>query len=134
MEYPIPYREYQEKIAQGEFVGMQCRQCGSITFPPMAVCCDCSGSVLTPVSLSGKGRLRTFTVVRVAPEGKKPPYIVAMVELEEGPFVMGNLIDVNPDQTTMALMGKSVRLGSRLVEGDTYSGGDLCSLTFSIVE
>ena len=57
-----------------------------------------------------------------------------MVELEEGPFVMGNLIDVNPDQTTMALMGKSVRLGSRLVEGDTYSGGDLYSLTFSIVE
>jgi uncharacterized OB-fold protein len=133
MEYPITYRKYDQGLARGEFLGLQCKACGCITFPPMALCRECSGSEMSPVSLSGKGRVRTFTVVRVAPEGKAPPYIVAMVELEEGPYVMGNLMDVNPDQASMDLMGKEVHLGSRLMKGDIYSIGDAHALTFSLV-
>jgi len=134
MEYPIPYQEYEKGLARGEFLGLKCKTCGSITFPPMAVCRECSGSEMSPVSLSGKGRVRTFTVVRVAPEGKTPPYIVAMVELDEGPYVVGNLVDLNPDQVTMDLMGKEVHLGSLLMKGDTYSIGDAHALTFSLVD
>jgi uncharacterized OB-fold protein len=134
MKYPVTYQEYQESLSRGEFVGLKCKKCGAILFPPMAVCRDCSGSELSPVSLSGKGRLRTFTVVRVAPEGRIPPYIVAMVELKEGPFVIGNLIGVDANEATMALMGQRVRLGSRPVKGDLYSAGDACALTFSLVE
>ena len=134
MEYPVTYQEYQENLSRGEFTGLECKKCGAILFPPMAVCRDCGGSELGTVSLSGEGRLRTFTVVRVAPEGREPPYIVAMVELEEGPFVIGNLVDVDADETTMALMGQKVRLGSRLVQGDLYSAGDARTLTFSLVE
>ncbi len=134
MEYPITYQKYEEGLARGEFLGLQCKSCGSIMFPPMAVCCECSGSELKPVPLSGKGRVRTFTVVRVAPEGKIPPYIVAMVELDEGPYVIGNLVNLDPDQATMDLMGKEVHLGTRLVGGDMYSIGDVHALTFSFVE
>lgn len=134
MEYPIPYQKYQEDLARGAFLGLKCETCGAVTFPPMAVCCECSGSEMHPVSITGKGRLRTFTVVRVAPEGKTPPYIVAMVELEEGPYVMGNLLGVDPDQVTMDVMGKEVSLGSRLTKGDIYSIGDAYALTFSLVK
>lgn len=134
MEYPIPYQEYEKGLARGEFLGLRCKTCGSITFPPMGVCRECSGSEMSPVSLSGKGRVRTFTVVRVAPEGKTPPYIVAMVELDEGPYVVGNLVGLNPDQVTMDLMGKEVHLGALLMKGDIYSIGDAHALTFSLVD
>jgi len=134
MEYPIPYQKYEEGLARGAFLGLKCKTCGSITFPPMAVCRNCSGSEMHPVSISGKGQVRTFTVVRVAPEGKTPPYIVAMVELEEGPYVIGNLLDVDPDQVTVDVMGKEVRLGSRLMKGDIYSLGDAHALTFSLIK
>ena len=82
--------------------------------------------------MSGKGTIRTFTVVRVAPEGKIPPYVVAMVELDEGPWVMGNIINIDPNEASMSLIGEKVNLGSQVVEGDVYSIGDTHVITFTI--
>ena len=81
---------------------------------------------------AGKGEIRTYTVIRVAPEGFTAPYIVAMVELVEGPWVMGNIIDVDPDQANMDLMGKKVAIGHKVVPGDKFSAGDGVALTFKI--
>ncbi len=89
---------------------------------------------LTPTELSGKGAIRTFTVIRVAPEGKKPPYIAAMAELDEGPWALGNLVDMDPGQADMRLIGKRVTLGSHVVKGDTYSTDDIRVLTFALKE
>ncbi|MBW1929361.1 MAG: Zn-ribbon domain-containing OB-fold protein [Deltaproteobacteria bacterium] len=134
MAYPITYAQYQEYLKKGEFIGLKCAKCGSINFPPMAVCRDCSGTTLEPVSLKGEGTIRTFTVIRVAPEGKKPPYIIAMVELDEGPYVIGNLEGITPDETGMDLIGKKVRMGTRMVQGDVYSLGDAHVPTFTLME
>ncbi len=133
MDYPIPYQQYQEGLARGVFQGLKCRRCGSITFPPMAVCRECSDADVEPVLLSGKGWVRTFTVVRVPPEGRTSPYVVAMVELEEGPWVMGNLIDLDPDQASMDLMGKAVRMGAELVKANSPASEDVHAITFMLV-
>jgi uncharacterized OB-fold protein len=58
--------------------------------------------------------------------------VVAMAEIDEGAWVMGNLVDINPDDADMSLIGKKVRLGSRIVKGDKYSGGDSRVVTFSL--
>jgi len=134
MNYPLTFDQYQQGLAQGKFLGLKCNACGSFIFPPAAVCRECGSTDLTPTELCGKGAIRTFTVIRVAPEGKKPPYIVAMAELDEGPWALGNLMDVDPEQADMALIGKRVTLGSHVVKGDTYSTDDTHVLTFAVEE
>ena len=63
-----------------------------------------------------KGTVKTFTVSHVAPEGLKHPYIIAMVELDEGPWLMGNIIDVDPEKANMDLIGKAVSVGSSRID------------------
>jgi uncharacterized protein len=130
MDYQITFNHYQQGLEQGKFLGLKCSSCNSFIFPPTAVCRECGSSDLTPTELSGQGTLRTFTVIRVAPEGKKPPYIVAMAELDEGPWALGNLVDMDPEQADMGIIGKRVTLGSHVVKGDTYSTDDTRVLTF----
>jgi uncharacterized OB-fold protein len=132
MEYKLTYEQYQQGLEQGKLLGLKCKRCDAVTFPPMAVCRECSGTDCEVTQLKGEGTLRTFTVVRVAPEGMKPPYVVAMAELDEGPWVMGNLIGTNPNEADMSLMGQRVRLGTRVVAGDTYAAGDSRVITFEI--
>ena len=133
MEYKLTYDQYQQGLERGELLGLKCNGCGKVTFPPMVRCRECSSTDLEVTQMAGKGTIRTFTVIRVAPEGMKPPYIVAMTETDEGAWVMGNVVDVNPDDADMGLIGKRVSLGSRVVKGDTYSGGDSRVITFSPV-
>jgi len=116
MEYPLGFEQYQQGLGKGRFLGLKCDTCDAYTFPPRGVCGDCGSSALKVAEMKGKGTLRSFTVIRVAPEGMKPPYIVALVELEEGPWAIGNLVDINPDEGDMGLMGRRVRLGSQVLK------------------
>lgn len=121
MDMPITYEQYKQNLDEGRFTGLKCDSCGSVTFPPKTVCRTCDKSEFTHVELEGVGVLKTFTVIRVAPQGKKPPYIVAMAELKEGPWVMGRLEGINPDETEISLIGKEVSLGAMVAAGDVYS-------------
>ena len=48
-----------------------------------------------------------------------PPLIVALFELKEGPLVMGNVENIDPDTVTMdMLMGEKVKVGHKTVEGN----------------
>jgi uncharacterized OB-fold protein len=118
MQYKLTFEQYQQGLREGKILGLKCEDCGTITFPAQGVCRDCGSSSLNVRELKGEGTIRTFTVVRVAPEGMKPPYIVAMVELEEGAWTIGNLLDLNPDEADMGLIGRKVRLGTQSVKGD----------------
>jgi hypothetical protein len=73
--------------------------------------------------------------VNVAPEGRQNevPYIIALVELDEGPWIMGNVIDIDPARATMELIDKKVKVGSRVFPGDKYSPGDQASPVFSFI-
>jgi uncharacterized OB-fold protein len=86
-------------------VGFKCKKCGSVNFPPKGVCKYCSGSSeFEEVRLSGKGKVHTFVLISA---GGAPPefaeqekaggqYPVAIVQLEEGPKVIGQVADINP--------------------------------------
>jgi hypothetical protein len=70
----------------------------------------------------------------VAPEGREDevPYTIVLVELDEGPWLMGNLVGMNPEKATIeALIGKRVRMTeTRVFPGDKYSAGEGASPTF----
>lgn len=129
----VTFEQYRKGLEEGRLLGLMCASCGTVTCPPMAVCRSCGSPRQRPVTLSGKGIIRTFTVIRIPPEGRKAPYVVAMVELEEGPWVMGALLDVEPHQADMHLMDREVRVTSLPLQSDTFGGPDRV-LAFRIPE
>lgn len=133
MYYKLTHRQYFDALKQGQLLGLKCKGCGEFTAPPKACCDSCAEMELEVVSLSGKGEIKSYTVIRVAPEGLKAPYIVAMVELAEGPWLMGNLVDFDPGQASLDLIGKKVTVGHKVVTEMNYTSGEGVTPTFSIV-
>jgi uncharacterized OB-fold protein len=132
VEYKLTYNKYKEALLDGKFLGLKCNKCGAYTVPPKKVCMECTSEDLDIAEIRKKGEIKTFTVIKVSPEGFDAPYIVAMVELDEGPWVMGNIIDVDPYKADMELIGKKVVIGSKEVNGDKFSAGDGVALTFAL--
>lgn len=132
MEYKLPYRDYHKALMKNQLLGLKCNQCGTVTCPPQMSCSNCVSYDLEIMQLSGKGKITTYTTIVVAPEGRETeaPYIIVMVELEEGPWIMGNLTDMDPTRAGMDLIGKSVEAGCRVFPGDRYSDGPMARPAF----
>jgi len=133
VEYKLTFKEYNEALKKDKLLGLKCKECGKINVPPKMVCGQCTSLDMEVVELSGKGNIQTFTTVFVAPEGREAeaPYTIVMVELDEGPWIAGNLIDIDPSKATMELIGKRVKLGHKVFPGDKYSAGDMARPLFS---
>ncbi len=132
MTHPLTYSEYKEGLAKGVLLGLRCNACREHILPPTAACPTCGSSRLEVASFSPRGRITTFTVVRVAAAGFLPPFVVAMVELDQGPWVMGTVKGIQPEAATMDLIGRNVHVGSDRTAADPYSGGEGVSLTFEL--
>jgi len=133
MEYKLAFKEYNEALRQNKLLGLKCLDCGAIAVPPKMACRKCTSPNMEIVELTGKGKIKTFTTVNVAPEGRESelPYIIVLVELDEGPWLMGNLVDNNPGNTNMELIGKRVKMGHKVFTGDKYSAGESAGPLFS---
>jgi hypothetical protein len=131
MEYKLTAKMFAEALKEGRLLGLKCNVCGACTVPPKKVCMECGSEDLEVAQLSGAATVRTFTVIRVPPEGIEAPYVVAMAELDEGPWVMGNVVGVDPDKTTMDLIGTRVTIGHQVHPGDQFSAGEMVAMTFS---
>ena len=95
-----------------KLIGHKCKKCGSVNFPPKGVCKYCNASSeFAEVRLSGRGKVYTFTLIGA---GGAPPefaeqekaggvYPVTIVELDEGPKVIGQMADVNPKDVTIGM-------------------------------
>ncbi len=136
MEYRLTFKEYNKALKQDKLMGLKCDDCGTITCPPMMVCRECAGTNHEIIQLSGKGKVVTFTTSFIGAEGRENelPYTIVMVELEEGPWIMGNLVSMDPKKVSMDIIGKPVQFGYRLYPGDKYSNGDMARPAFSLLE
>lgn len=93
-------RGWWEALARHELYVQRCGQCGTKRLPPRAVCPRCLSSKIEWLRASGKGTVYSYTVTR---QNQMPgfreelPYVLAMVELEEGPRIMTNVVGCDPD-------------------------------------
>lgn len=135
MEYKLTFKDYSNALTKGKLLGLKCKACGNITVPPKMTCQECAGTDLDPVELSKRGKIVTFTVVNVAPEGRQNevPYIIALVKLDQGPWIMGNLIDIDPARASMDLIDREVRVGFRVFPGDKYAPDERARPVFSFL-
>jgi uncharacterized OB-fold protein len=132
MEYVLTSKMFMEAFRKGKFLGLKCRECKAFTAPPQKVCSGCNSEDLEVVELSGKGEIQTFTVIHVPAEGFVPPYVVGLIQLEEGPWVVADILDVEPQQATMELIGQNGEVGYKEIPADSFSGGDRIALTLKI--
>ncbi|MFG5778184.1 Zn-ribbon domain-containing OB-fold protein [Comamonas sp. J-3] len=87
---------YWQAAQQEKLLLQHCQQCQNWQFFPRAFCCHCGSEDLSWQASAGKGKIYTFTINRRATHAffkERLPYAVAMVELEEGPCMMANIID-----------------------------------------
>lgn len=92
--------------SRSELLLQRCSACGTFRHPPSAVCSRCLSAQHEWIPSSGRGTLYTFAVVRQALARAweaKVPYIVAVVELEEGPRFLTELIGVEPGAVTIGM-------------------------------
>jgi uncharacterized protein len=96
---------YWSAAAEGRLLIQECPHCHHRQFYPRALCTRCGGEPEW-LECSGRGTVHTFTVVRqmgMRPFRDELPYVVAMIELEEGPRMMGNVTGCDPDAVRIGL-------------------------------
>ena len=60
-------QEFFEQARQGQLTAVRCGRCGALAIPPKQFCPECSQRAWEPTSLSGRGTIASYTVIRVAP-------------------------------------------------------------------
>ena len=92
-------RTYWEGAARGVLLLPHCAVCAETFWPPRARCPVCAATVAWREA-SGRGVVHTFTVVRQASQPAfeaQVPYVVAMIELAEGPRLMSRIVGCGVD-------------------------------------
>ncbi len=76
----------------------RCEDCGHCFLPPGPCCPQCWSAELSVCPLSGRGRVYSFGIYRRSYHpGLPAPYVVALVELEEGPRLVSNVVGCMPE-------------------------------------
>jgi len=82
----------------------RCKTCGLVSYPKHAICPKCRGETFEPTEIAGEGTVLTYTDVYALAIDYETRYLrLAIVELDGGLRVTGQLLDENPG------MGKRVR-------------------------
>lgn len=115
----LVWRKYPQRY---RLVGTKCLTCGRYFFPPRDFCPHCrrKGKIVK-YRMKGTGKIHSYTVVRVPQEGfeLETPYILAIVELDEGPKLTAQICDVDPEDVTI---GMPVKVTFRRISEDGDSG------------
>jgi uncharacterized OB-fold protein len=79
-------------------VVQRCDACGHHQHYPRALCTACSSTSLSFVEARGTGSVYSYTVVHRSPHPAfTPPYVVALVRLDEGPVLLTNITGCAPE-------------------------------------
>ena len=101
---PTPETQhYWDGANVGELRLQTCNSCNHTYFPPRPFCPDCGSRDVKVTKASGKGRLYSYIINHLPAPGYTPPFVVAVVELEEGPRIMTNIVDCPQTPEAMEL-------------------------------
>jgi len=87
----------------------RCEDCELVFWYPRRLCPQCSSRRIAWQHAAGTGVIYSFTIVRVAPGRfrEHAPYVVAVVELDEGPRMTTNVVGADPESIAI---GQRVRV------------------------
>lgn len=96
---------YWDAARERRLVIQRC-ECGRLAHPPVASCPRCHRNRFTWSEMSGRGTVYAFTVVHhsVHPVSATAiPYVIVLVELDEGPRLLTNLRNCAPEEVRVGL-------------------------------
>jgi uncharacterized OB-fold protein len=98
-------RPYWEGLAQGELRIQRCDACSRAVFYPRSICPHCHADRLSWIVASGRGTIYSYTVAHQAfgMFADEVPFIVAIIELEEGVRMMSRIIDAPRERVAIGL-------------------------------
>ena len=106
---PIPNEDtkpFWDGLKEHKLRIQKCSQCGQFRFPPRIICPYCMSLESEWVEVEGGGTVYSFTIVHhaytPAYEGELP-YVVAIIELEEGIRLISNIVGCKPEQVEIGM-------------------------------
>ena len=106
---PTPNAEtlpYWQGCADGRLLIQKCTDCGHLQFYPRLICTECTSRTLVWHEASGRGVVKTFTIIRRAVSAAfeaDVPYVVALIALTEGPTMMANIVACDVDAVAIGM-------------------------------
>jgi len=128
MGQPLPAVDFLKIPDNGEpyLEGYKCGACGATFLGERHICSKCGArDQMSPVTLPNTGNLYSYCIVHRSYPGIDVPYISAVVDLDDGTAIKGNLINIEPDPEKIAFdMPVEVvykdALGRKDKEGNSY--------------
>lgn len=99
-------RAYWEGAGRGELVLQRCRTCEVVQHRPRGFCVSCLADDIEHFVASGRGEVHTYTIVRQNQQSNfrhALPYVVAYVQLEEGPQLLTNIVGCDPKAVAIGM-------------------------------
>ena len=99
-------RAFWEGCGRHELVLQRCRSCDVVQFRPRNLCARCLSDDLEHFAASGRGTVYTFTLTH---QNQHPafreacPYVLAYVQLEEGPQLMTHVVGCDPEDVHVGM-------------------------------
>jgi len=114
-------RYWREIPQRYRYEASKCKGCGAVWFPPRLVCSECGKKEFEQVTLPGKGKVQTFTVIRVAPTefSDEAPYAVGIIDLEGGVPIQCQIVDCALEDIEI---GMPVKIEFRKVKQEGEAG------------
>lgn len=125
---PLPAVDYLKIPDEGEpwLEGSECGSCGAVFLGTRSVCSKCGArDQMKTKRLADTGHLYTYAIVHRSFPGIEVPFVSAVVDLDGGGTLKGNLVDVDPDPAKIEF-GMPVKvvfrdaLGRRDQDGNRY--------------
>ncbi|MHA1917442.1 MAG: Zn-ribbon domain-containing OB-fold protein [Candidatus Ranarchaeia archaeon] len=114
--------QYWRKISQNyKLEASKCKACNAINFPKQAMCKKCGKNEMETINLPEKGVIKSFSVIYAPPKGfgKKTPYVIGLVELENKVLLTTQITDCDPEDIKI---GTKVEFTFRKMKEDGKAG------------
>lgn len=116
---PLTWRRIPERY---RMKGNKCLTCASVYFPPRAICPKCRRKgKLETLYFKGRGKVYSFTEIHSPASGfeEQVPYVLAIIELEEGARIIGQIVDAHKEDVKI---GDNVESVFRKLQSDDPEG------------
>ena len=131
MSRPLPRptaetRPFWEGCAEGVLRFQTCARCGAVQRIPRSLCEHCQGTCLGWQASAGYGKVLSHTTVYRAPAAafrEETPYVIALVDMDEGFRLM---VNVAGGAEAQVAIGSRVRIGFRQVESVALPHAEVC--------
>ncbi len=105
IEANVDTKEFWDATARGKLLLRSCNDCSTPIWYPRPYCPVCQSMSTSWIESSGRGVVYSYSITRKGQGAwaDKAPYVVAYVELEEGPRVLTNVVAPNVDDVHIGM-------------------------------